>query len=126
MEAQMTLYDFKRAQMAKLPTLEKQGIVNGREMIETLNRKYRNLHYMMLCKEINYYTVFVSCPNHVCNDSFSEVVVECAQSVGEILDINFDETKSAVQIWVRNAPEEVHALMLFPYDAGVVQFGALA
>lgn len=125
METKMSLYEFKCAQMTKLPPLGAKGLIQGKESIEDLNKKYNNLHYMMLSKEINYYTVFVSCPKHVCTSKFSDEVIACAQDLGEILDINFDETKSAIQIWVRTAPEEVHALMLFPYDVGIVQFGAM-
>lgn len=123
-KAKLTWYELKCAQMAKLPKLSKEGYKNGKKMLDKLKNKFNNLHYMMLCNELRYYTVLVSCPCQVCNDKFSDVIIECAESVGEILDINFDETKTAVQIWIRTAPEEVHAVMVFPYDAGVVQFGA--
>ena len=82
-----------------------------------------NIHYMLLCKDYNYYTIFesdtmTSIPN------FSAAVCEIISKLGKVMSIELTETEDAVEIWIIPEGEEsAFAFYLFPYDAGVVYYG---
>lgn len=76
-----------------------------------------NDYYMLLCKEISYYTLF--CIDCQVKDKFETMVIECVQDIGDIVDIIINEDN--IEFWTRK-DEEVRCIYLFPYDKGVVKY----
>ena len=93
------------------------------ELFEELKATSMKLHYMLLCKDYNYYTIFeddsmLNMPN------FGVAVSEIITNLGKVISIDFTESKDAIEIWlIPDGEESAFAFYLFPYDAGVVYYG---
>lgn len=92
-------------------------------MIEEFMLSYHNIHYMLLCKEYNYYTIF----EHDTGLTFptcSSAVCEIISNLGDIYSIELTKEKDAIEFWIRpTEKEEPMVFYLFPYDVGVVYYG---
>lgn len=76
-------------------------------------------HYMLLCNEYHYYTIFA--PAAWDEPSFTHVVMEIVSELGEVFSI--EETEGGIEFWIRPKDcDEAMIFMLFPYDAGVVYY----
>ena len=117
--AGMTLYDLNKMIMIQRPVMTEEEINNhGRKSLEAFyNCKVS--HYMLLCKDLSYYTVF---EKGAANDGFIDTVLEIVNSLGALHDM-FINDDGVLEFWI--APpdsEEVFAFFLFPYDLGVVYY----
>lgn len=119
----MNLYDLNKSIVNQLTPMTNQDIQKKIELFEELKATSMNLHYMLLCKDYNYYTIFeddsmLNMPN------FGVAVSEIITNLGKVISIDFTETKDAIEIWIIPEGEEsAFAFYLFPYDAGVVYYG---
>lgn len=92
-------------------------------VFEDLHRASMNTHYMLLCKEYNYYTIF-ECDSMLNMPTFGAAVSEIISNIGEVYSIEPTENEDAVEIWIKpEGKESSMAFYLFPYDAGVVYYG---
>ena len=117
----LNLYDLNKSIISQLKPLEKAEIFGKAQSIRGLRHNSKNKHYMLLCKDYNYYTIFEEKEN----DEFynlSDAVLTIAFELGGIYSI--EETgDGAVEIWIKpTGEEEPYAFYLFPYDAGVVYY----
>lgn len=121
----MNLYDLNKSIINQLEPMSKTEIAKKIELIEELQTitEEVNIHYMLLCKDYSYYTIFEYEP--LMNmPSFGAAVCEIISNLGEVYSIEFTESKDAIEIWIKpNEQEEAYAFYLFPYDAGVVYYG---
>ena len=77
--------------------------------------------YMLLCRELNYYTVFQRQFNAATHENFGDVVIECLENLGDIKSIELTETKDAIEAWIVDPNEhEAYVVYLFNYDQGVI------
>ena len=118
---QISLYDMNKQLIAQMPEM-----TDSDKMIEIINNykdKTNNSHYMLLCRDINYFTLFEENP-FTDQERFATLVLECIHDVGIIHDMMFTEDNSAIEIWVQPLNEEADMLVmyLFAYDAGVVYY----
>lgn len=121
---QMSLYDMNKQLIAQMPPME--DIDKQKEIIHTFEEKYHNGHYMLLCRELNYFTLF---EHPVIADTWTEdldrfenLVLECISDIGIVHDMMLTENGDAIEIWVMTPIEEIVCMYLFPYDAGVVYY----
>ena len=93
------------------------------EIINNYKDKTNNSHYMLLCRDINYFTLFEESPS-LDQERFATLVLECIHDVGIIHDMIITENNGAIEIWVKPFYEEADMLVmyLFAYDAGVVYY----
>jgi len=81
---------------------------------------------MLLCREINYYTVFQHRkPTRAEFDTFGNAVISILLETGwTIHSDEIEEDSEHCEIWAKNETtgQEAHAFMLFPYDEGVVTY----
>ena len=111
---ELNAYDINKQIIGQLPTLTREELIEKKKIIRKFKATCNNVYYMLLCRELNYYTVFVS---HVTAlETMEDVVLECAQVHGEIKAI--EEVDGAIEIWVSN-DEDTYAMYFFPYDQGV-------
>lgn len=114
-ETGITLYDLNKIACAKLPPLDSVGLSKAKEDIN----KYINLtghtYYILLCKDLSYYTVFVV--DQKSNEKIEDVIIECLQYLGDIVNINIDE--DVIESWfVKDG--EAFVSYLCAYDGGVI------
>ena len=119
----MNLYTLNKNIINQLETMTPNDIANKIDLFDELHNKFNNVHYMLLCKDYGYYTIFEEDPM-LGMPNFSAAVCEIIANIGDVKSIEFTETKDAIEIWiVPEEQEEAFVFYLFPYDAGVVYYG---
>jgi hypothetical protein len=112
----MTAYELNKQIITQLPNINNEDMVRGLEEINEFIDEMKNVYYMLLCKELSYYTVFVH--TGLSGERLCDVVVECAGNVGCVKSIERNE-HGAIEIWV-SKNEDSYAMYFFPYDGGIV------
>ena len=119
----MSLYDLNKQGYAQLLPYDETQIQDAITWINEFSDKNKGKYYMLLCKEISYYTVFEKDFLEYDCLSLGHGVIECLNNVGTIHGID-DNGEGALEIWVKTSDEEVYCMLLFNYDVGVVKVGA--
>ena len=118
----ISLYELAKTAVSQLPVLE--DLTNCYSAINLFFEEEENAtHFLLLCKEISYYTIF----NQIDYDSdfktLSAAAITCAQDVGEIIDVNYTKGQGNVEIWVRTPDKEDLCMLLFNCEPFIVTFG---
>ena len=116
----MSLYDLNKAAVGQLPTYSKADEIEAIGRLNAFTQDAVTPHYyMLLGKDLNYYTVFYK---HFLQgeENFGEAVIDCLHNVGDIKSIDLTEAGDAIEIWVITPDKEGHVLYLFNYDQGVI------
>ena len=120
----MSLYDMNKQLISQLPAME--DIYKQKEILSNFRKANDNGHYMLLCLEHNYFTLFeqpiVADKDYENLDYFENLVLDCVSDIGIIHDMMLTEDQGAIELWVMTPIEEVAVMYLFPYDAGVVYY----
>ena len=119
----MSVYEMNQAEMKNAEPLT----------AEQLKTKYINIiynyvmekrpvdkYFMLLCKELSYYTIFVR-NDHSSANLYNEFL-ECLDYY-KILSIEYNETNGVPEIWVKTPDGDAHCMYFFGYDNGIVPFG---
>ena len=112
----MSLYDLNKSVISQLPDYGEKEFINAINTIDDFvsNDKF----YMLLGREVNYYTIFMREPN--AQETIGEAVVDCLKYFSPaIKSIDVTEDKSAIEVWAMNADTPV-VMYFFPYNEGVV------
>lgn len=123
----MSLYDLNKNIISQLPSLGEEDIERIKNEINTFDDDNKNLHYMLLCNELHYYTILTGV--HIGAAEFSSLgsaIIGLINEMGNEI-IAADAFEGRYEIWLRNkdnSEEEPHVYLLFPYDMGVVTYGA--
>lgn len=120
----LKLYDLNKTVMAQLPAHNfKQRLADTKLIKEFIeNHDYKTQYYMLLGRDLNYYTVFSLQHFDYVGPSLSKELMACLDSIGEILDFNLTQNKDAIEIWVRNKQDkQAYCLMFFDYTNGVIE-----
>ena len=116
---QMNLYDLNKQIISQMPTLDEDGIDLALMTIAAYIKNTENKYYMLLCKDINYYTLF-NISTTITEPYACEEVLACAGDLGVLKSVEVNDN-DAVEIWVQDEQGEAMVMYLFPYDAGVVE-----
>ena len=83
---------------------------------------YKSHYYMLLCRDIHYYTVFnLINPNY---DKFVQEIKECLAFKGKVIDIEYNHSSDAYEIWLKEyKTDEVYMYMLFEAEDFVIEVG---
>ena len=114
----ISMYDLNKQIISQLPTIDEETIKNKMTEIREFVNDTNNKFYMLLCRDINYYTLFMLNPN-VAEETLEDILLECVQTFGNIKAI--DKVDGAIEIWVQNEHFEngPYVMYFFPYDGGV-------
>ena len=121
----MSLYDVNKNFMADQPSISQDELTASLKVIEDyVFDTYKNsTYFMLLCKELSYYTVFVR-DSESSTNILTDEVLNCLQWIAkDILSIELNTTNNTPEIWIRTPEEEVVCMYLFNYDNGVINFG---
>ena len=119
----MTAYDLNKQIIAQMGILEEKDILKACNDLTQFVENTKQTYYMLLCRDINYYTLFyvyqgIVVPNGL--NHFAEDVIDCVQDIGAIKSIE-PAPGDAFEIWVHPVEGDPMAMYLFPYDAGVIE-----
>ena len=119
----LSLYDLNKNIISQLEPLDLNGIGEKMSLFKDFYNKTNNNHYMLLCKEYNYYTVF-ELKDMLQFPDFAGAVSNIISELGDVYSIDNDSTGGALEIWIKPEGEETPLVFyLFPYDQGVVYYG---
>ena len=124
----MTMYDLNKQIISQLPALDADGLDKAMKVLDMFVNELEQTYFMMLCREMNYYTLFkVDRGTEVTGDleGFSAEVLDCALDLGVLKSVERVEDTGAIEIWIEPTkdedPSEPVVMYLFPYDAGVIE-----
>ena len=118
----LNMYDLNKQIIAQLPALDEHGVQQARTDILNFFQDIEQEYYMLLSRDIHYYTLF-----HILDEPkepISCILDEawaCAEYIGDIKSVSREE--GAIEIWVQPRDEwsEPLVMYLFGYDQGVVE-----
>ena len=117
----LNLYDLNKSIVSQLEPLTIEEMNEKIGLIKTYYINSDNNHHMLLCRDFNYYTIFVQ--GGIMTNDFAETVCSIITELGEVYSIEKTED-GAMEIWIKPEGENMpYAFYLFPYDAGVVYYG---
>lgn len=117
----LNLYELNKSIVAQLEPMTVEEINEKLGLIKTYYVQSDNNHHMLLCRDFNYYTIFVQ--GGIMSHDFAETVCSIITELGDIYSIELNDD-NAIEIWIKPITEESpYAFYLFPYDAGVVYYG---
>ena len=114
---QMNLYDLNKQIISQMPN------ETADKAIETIKQymvEMENTFYMLLCRDINYYTLFYIV-DYITEPAAADEVFACASDLGAVKSVERTEDGAAVEIWFQAEGEEPAAMYLFGYDGGVIE-----
>lgn len=114
----MNMYDINKQIISQLPVLSDEAIEEKLLEIRKFVDETKNKFYMLLCRDINYFTLFML-DLKLADETIESVLLECVDNLGNIKAI--DQVDGAIEIWVENEFFEngPYAMYFFPYDGGV-------
>ena len=119
--AQVSLYQLNQDIMSNQPALSGDGVRKGQlEFFDWVSKLPDNpKFYMLLCHELNYYTVFHINDTATKEDFWNELY-DIAKELGTLKAMEIDS--GCFSIWVDWPQDNIsHLFYLFPYDRGVVE-----
>lgn len=119
----MKLYDINAAAISQLPTIDDNACKVAIQTINKFHTNELNRHYMLLCKEQSYFTIFEA--NNITNNEFSTIgdaVITVCKELGNIKAV-YSNSAGDFDIWVLPTDGDIWCLHLFAYDMGVIYFG---
>ena len=116
----MNLYELNKQAMAQMPALTNEEIDKKKKLLKNYQMHNVNQYFMLLCKDISYYTLFAINNEEHIPDRFQDVVIECAQNVGTLVSIEEEKDAGSIEIWVKPKDGEPLVMYLFGYDRGVI------
>lgn len=116
------LYTMNQNIINQLPVYTDEDMDRAEDTIhDWIYNGHRANYYMLLCKELSYYTLFHSVDNCLIEEDFIRELWDVCSYLGPIHDISIDDN-DAIAIWAEWEDTGVHCFYLFPYDKGVVEF----
>lgn len=121
--AEVSLYEVNKGFYTSQSPLTEEQLKEKEDIILSYHKEQKNDHYMLLCKELSYFTIF----ELDVRPEFSTLakgVIDIMPEYGwKIYDIYKNENTDAIEIWIQDEHEEIHCMLFFAYDRGVVTFG---
>lgn len=117
----MNMYDINKQIIGQMPKLTKDKLLEKKVLVRNFILKTKNKYYMLLCRDINYYTLFALDEYKNTDELLENIMInECiAGSLGDIKSIEPTEDGGAIEIWY-TAHDDSYVMYFFPYDAGVI------
>ena len=116
---QMNLYDLNKQIISQMPALDEEGVERALMTVMAYIKNTENKFYMLLCRDINYYTLF-NISTNITEPYACEEVLACAKDLGAVKSVEVNDN-NAIEIWVQGEDDEARVMYLFPYDGGVIE-----
>ena len=115
----MNIYDINKQVIAQLPAInEADMIAVKREIIRKYCNQMKAEYYMLLCRDINYYTVF-RVDLKLADEPIEYALIDCANYIGTIKSVGLTEDEQAIELWMTHE-DDTYVAYFFPYDKGVI------
>ena len=118
----MNLYDLNKSLIASLPAPTTDDLIEMEKTICNFDNGEAD-YFMLLCKDISYYTIFTAKSNYKEFKNLGEAVITCiTESIGTVIAVDKTEDEVAIEIWVRTAENDVYCMYLFDATNMIVYY----
>ena len=118
----LTLYDVNKQLVSQLPDFTEEQLEEAIKTIDSYIQEFKASYYMLLNKEIGYYTILHITNCYVDEPLCCSEALECIKDIGVIKSVARTEDGQAIEIWFKqNNTDEIYVAYLFAYDGGVVE-----
>lgn len=115
----LSAYEINKQVISQLPPLSAEELAGKKILIRDFMINTQNKYFMLLCRDINYYTLFHLDVYENTEERLEDILfAECAMFIGDIKAVDPTDD-GAIEIWVTNETD-TYAMYFFPYDAGVI------
>lgn len=118
-ELKLTNYEINRQIIDQMPDLTDEEIAATDKKLYIYLNKQMNKYYMLLCKDISYYTVF--CLDETAPNRIFDELITCCEGLGKIKGIELTDQDDALEIWIKIRDKAPVVMYFFSYDAGVIE-----
>lgn len=123
-EEGISKYDYMKACIKQIETpLDPVVVMTNLDEIADKINSFPSCYYMLLCRERNDYTVIHLTHRTTLEEtkkSLKELLLDCFQSRGAIIDMRDGVEKNSWEIWIRDTiTKEDVMYILFDYEFGV-------
>ena len=115
----MTMYDLNKQIISQMGVLMDEPRENAHMLITETVATAGQTYFMLLCRELNYYTLFKLNKLDSGLANVASEVFDCVEDIGAIKSV--EPVDGAIEIWAHPVDGDPVAMYLFPYDAGVVE-----
>ena len=115
----LSAYEINKQVISQLPPLSAEELAEKKILIRDFMINTQNKYFMLLCRDINYYTLFHLDVYENTDERLEDILfAECTMFIGDIKAVDLTDD-GAIEIWVTNETD-TYAMYFFPYDAGVI------
>ena len=121
---QISLYELNKSIVSQLaPKLTVEEQEGSCALINDYRSLNGNIHYMLLCKDISYYTIFEPVDSEKSDYAYlGNAVLDCVSDIGQFICADLTEDKGAIELWVRTTEEENLCMYLFGCEQLIVTY----
>lgn len=112
----LSIYDLNKQIISQLPSLDEDGMTKAYTIIDEYVHNTNSKYFMLLCKDLNYYTVFVLGPT---GNNCAADVLDCALDLGALKSVEPAEA-GGIEIWTEGEDEPVVSYF-FDYQGGIIE-----
>lgn len=109
----MSLYDINKNVYAQLPKRTEEELAQFSETLTKFYKNISNARTMLLCREMNYYTVFEFNDAAEEFETAADAIITCVSELGELLDVV--ENEAGLEVWVKLF-ESAEVVMMILFD----------
>lgn len=117
----MSLYEINKNVYAQLPKRTEEELAQFSETLTKFYKNISNARTMLLCREMNYYTIFEFDDAAEEFETAADAIVTCVGELGELLDVV--ENEAGLEVWVKLFDSaEVVMMVLFDCESMFVTY----
>lgn len=116
----VSLYDINKSTMAQMqPISLKQRLEAVKIIKDFCSGATSDNYFMLLCRDLNYYTIFPVRNNNANSQAVGTAVLTCAENVGQIVDVERNTDTNSIEIWIKTN-DDAYCMFFFDYTKGIV------
>ena len=117
----LTLYGLNKLIVAQMPSLTTKELGEKKKLITDFVTEIQGKYYLLLSKELNYYTLFAIQPStkaKICDE-----LIQCLFSFGRIksIDLVHQDNDSALECWVCDRNNNASVFYFFDWTEGTIE-----
>jgi hypothetical protein len=117
----LTLYDVNKQLVSQLPDYTEEQLEEAIKTIDSYIQEFKASYYMLLNKEIGYYTILHITNCYVDEPLCCSEALECVKDHGTIKSVARTEN-DAIEIWFKQKHTgDIYVMYFFAYDGGVIE-----
>lgn len=117
----LTLYGLNKMIVAQMPSLTAKELEEKKKLITSFVTEIQGKYYLLLNKELNYYTFFAIQPTSEA-EIYNELI-ECLASFGKIksIDLVCQGDDSALECWICDENNNASVFYFFDWTEGTIE-----